>query len=140
MIARHWQLILAGVPAYMAVKSIGIYIVARLFKASNREGIYRATLLAQGGEFAFVLYAAAASVGLFDATTNAVLTATVIISMALTPLGVFALRWLLPDDKQSMDGVDAAEDLHGSALDHRLRPFRPGGEPVAAWRAGSMSR
>src|SRR6201991_2814368 len=51
VIARHWQWILASVPAYMAVKSIGIYIVARLFKASNREGIYRATLLAQGGEF-----------------------------------------------------------------------------------------
>ena len=116
VIARHWPLILAGVPAYMLVKSAGIYVVARLFKASHREGIYRATLLAQGGEFAFVLYAAAASVGLFDATTNAVLTATVIISMALTPLGVFALRWLLPDDEQSMDGVDAAEDLHGSAL------------------------
>jgi glutathione-regulated potassium-efflux system protein KefB len=116
VIARHWHLILAGVPAYMLVKSIGIYTVARLFKASHREGIYRATLLAQGGEFAFVLYAAAASVGLFDVTKNAILTATVIISMALTPLGVFALRWLLPEDKQSMDGVDPAEDLHGSAL------------------------
>jgi glutathione-regulated potassium-efflux system protein KefB len=116
VIVQHWPLILAGVPAYMLVKSAGIYVVARLFKASHREGIYRATLLAQGGEFAFVLYAAAAEVGLFDATANAVLTATVIISMALTPLGVFALRWLLPDAEQSMDGIDAADDLHGSAL------------------------
>ena len=116
VIAQHWPLILVGVPAYMLVKSIGIYIVARGFKASHREGIYRAVLLAQGGEFAFVLYSAAANVGLFDVTTNAVLTATVIISMALTPLGIFALRWLLPDDEQSLDGVDAAEDLHGSAL------------------------
>ena len=49
-------------------------------------------------------------------TTTAILTATVIISMALTPLGVFALRWLLPEDEQSMDGVEAAEDLHGSVL------------------------
>ena len=116
VLARHWPLILAGVPAYMLVKSAGIYIVARLFRAPHREGVYRAALLAQGGEFAFVLYAAAAGVGLFDATTNAVLTATVIISMALTPLGVFALRWLLPDAEQSMDGVETAEDLHGSAL------------------------
>ena len=116
VLARHWPLILAGVPAYMLVKSAGIYIVARLFKASHCEGIYRAVLLAQGGEFAFVLYAAAAGAGIFDATTNAMLTATVIISMALTPLGVFALRWLLPDDEQSMEGVDTAEDLHGSVL------------------------
>jgi glutathione-regulated potassium-efflux system protein KefB len=116
VIAQHWPLILAGVPAYMLVKSTGIYLVARLFKASHREGIYRAVLLAQGGEFAFVLYAAAAAAGLFDATINAVLTATVIISMALTPLGVFALRWLLPADEQSMDGVEEAQDLHGSIL------------------------
>ena len=33
VIARHWPLILVGVPAYMLVKSAGIYIVARLFKA-----------------------------------------------------------------------------------------------------------
>ena len=37
VIARHWPLILAGVPAYMVVKSAGIYVVARLFKASHRE-------------------------------------------------------------------------------------------------------
>jgi glutathione-regulated potassium-efflux system protein KefB len=116
VLVRHWPLILAGVPAYMLVKSAGIYIVARLFKANHCEGIYRAVLLAQGGEFAFVLYAAATGAGLFDATTNAVLTATVIISMALTPLGVFALRWVLPDEEQSMEGVDTAEDLHGSVL------------------------
>jgi glutathione-regulated potassium-efflux system protein KefB len=116
VIARHWPLILAGVPAYMLVKSAGIYLVARLFKSSHREGIYRAALLAQGGEFAFVLYAAAAAAGLFDARTNAVLTAIVIISMALTPLAVFALRWLLPADEQSMDGVEEAQDLHGSVL------------------------
>jgi glutathione-regulated potassium-efflux system protein KefB len=113
---RHWPLILIGVPVYMLVKSAGIYLVAMLFRGGHREGIYLAALLAQGGEFAFVLYAAAASVGLIDATTNAVLTATVIISMALTPLGVLALRWLLPEDEQSMDGVDTAEDLHGNAL------------------------
>jgi glutathione-regulated potassium-efflux system protein KefB len=116
VLALHWPLILAGVPAYMLVKSAGIYAVARLLGANHREGIYRATLLSQGGEFAFVLFAAAAGVGLFHPTTNAILTATVIISMALTPLGVFALRWLLPEEKPSMDGVETAENLHGSAL------------------------
>ena len=132
VIARHWPLILAGVPAYMLVKSAGIYIVARLFRANHREALYRAVLLAQGGEFAFVLYAAAAGVGLFDATTNAV----------------------LDRHRDHLDGADAARrvraalaaarrgavhgrrrDRRGSArqrADHRLRPLRPGGEPVAA--------
>jgi glutathione-regulated potassium-efflux system protein KefB len=116
VITRYWPLILAAVPAYMLTKSIGVYIVARLFRISHREALYRAVLVEQGGEFAFVLYAAAAAVGLFDATTAAILTATVVISMALTPLGVLALRWLLPEDEQSMEGVETAEDLHGSAL------------------------
>jgi glutathione-regulated potassium-efflux system protein KefB len=100
----------------MLVKAIGIYLVARAFRSNNREGLYRAALLAQGGEFAFVLYAAAAGVGLFDATTNAVLTATVIVSMALTPLIVVAQRRLLPAETQSMDGVEVADGLHGSVL------------------------
>ena len=116
VIARNWPLILAIVPAFMIAKSTGVYIVARLFRLGHREALYRAALLEQGGEFAFVLYAAAAAVGLFDANKTAILTAMVVISMALTPLGVFALRWLLPEEEQSMDGVDPAEDLHGSAL------------------------
>ena len=56
-----WRFIVAGVVAYMVVKALGIYVVARLFKAPHREALDRAALLAQGGEFAFVLYAAAAA-------------------------------------------------------------------------------
>jgi glutathione-regulated potassium-efflux system protein KefB len=116
VIARNWPLILAIVPAYMVAKSAGVYVVARLFRLGHREALYRGVLLEQGGEFAFVLYAAAAAVGLFDANKTAILTAMVVISMALTPLSVFTLRWLLPEEEQSMDGVDPAEDLHGSVL------------------------
>ena len=69
----------------------------------------------------------------------AILTATVIISMALTPLGVFALRWLLPPEKPSMDGIEVADDLHGSAL---LIGFGRFGQVAsqACWRAGSTCR
>jgi glutathione-regulated potassium-efflux system protein KefB len=116
VIARHWPLILTAVPAYMLTKAAGVYLAARLFRIDHREAIVRGVLVAQGGEFAFVLYAAAASAALFDSTTTAILSATVVISMALTPLGVLALRWLLPAPQQSMDGVDTAEDLQGSAL------------------------
>ena len=96
VIARHWQIIAFGVVAYMAVKGAGIYVVARLLKSGHAEALARAAMLAQGGEFAFVLYAAAASVGIFSGEINAMLTATVIISMALTPLAVLSLKWLLP--------------------------------------------
>ena len=42
--------------------------------------------------------------------------------MALTPLGVLALRWRLPKADESMDGVDDADGLAGSGVDHRLWP------------------
>ncbi|KNY11905.1 potassium transporter [Achromobacter piechaudii] len=115
-VAREWPLILAAVVAFMLVKSVGVYVVARLLRASHAEAVTRAALLAQGGEFAFVLYGAAAAAGIFDAHTGAVLTAVVIISMALTPLCVLSLRWLLPPPEPSMDGVDVAQDLDGCAL------------------------
>ena len=43
----------------MATQGTATYLVARLFNAPHREALYRAALFAQGGEFAFVLYAAA---------------------------------------------------------------------------------
>jgi glutathione-regulated potassium-efflux system protein KefB len=116
VLVRDWPLILAFVAAFMAAKAIGIYGVARLFRTRHREAIYRAALFAEGGEFAFVLYAAAAAVGILAAGTNAVLTATVIISMALTPLRVLLARRLLPAEKQSMDGIDVADGLTGNVL------------------------
>jgi glutathione-regulated potassium-efflux system protein KefB len=113
---RQWALILTGVAAMMLVKAIGVYVVARLICAKHPESLYRAVLLAQGGEFAFVLYSAAAGAGIIDAPMNATLTAIVIVSMALTPVGVFALRWLLPAGAQSMEGIDRAEGLSNSVL------------------------
>ena len=46
------------------MKALGIYVVARLLSSSHREALERAVIMAQGGEFAFVLYAAALSVGI----------------------------------------------------------------------------
>ncbi|MBH0236292.1 monovalent cation:proton antiporter-2 (CPA2) family protein [Methylobrevis albus] len=116
VIARAWAEILALVAGYMVLKGLGIYVVARLICARHDEAITRTALLAQGGEFAFVLYAAAAGVGLLDAELHARLTATVIISMALTPFAVMGLRFVTSRAGQSMDGVDVAHDLHSSLL------------------------
>ena len=116
VIGANGGFILLGVAAYMAVKGLVIYAVARSLRAAHAEAMERAVLMAQGGEFAFVLYAAAASAGIIDATTNAILTATVILSMALTPLMVIALDRLGPKATPSTDGMEAPEDLVGSAL------------------------
>ncbi len=120
LVLADWPLILGGVLAYMALKGVGIYAVARLTRSSHADALQRAALMAQGGEFAFVLYSAAAAAGIVEASVNAVLTATIIISMALTPLAVFALRWLRPEqsgqDMEGVENVEAARGLKGSVL------------------------
>lgn len=116
VIAREWRVIVVGVLAYMIVKGIGIYVVARLTRSSHHDAIYRAALFAQGGEFAFVLYSAAATAGIITAGNNATFTAIVILSMALTPFSMIALNWFLPKSEQSFDGVDKADGLEGSVL------------------------
>ncbi|WP_027058844.1 monovalent cation:proton antiporter-2 (CPA2) family protein [Mesorhizobium loti] len=116
VVAANWRLIAIYVVAYMVMKAFGIYIVARILKTGHREALERAVFMAQGGEFAFVLYSAAAAVGIIDGNANATLTAIVIISMVLTPLAIIALRYITPRDEQSLDGVDVADGLTGSVL------------------------
>jgi len=116
VIGANWRLIAISVVAYMVLKFAVIYAVARLLKTDRREALERAVLMAQGGEFAFVLYAAATAVGIIDGEANAILTATIIVSMALTPIMIILHDRLLPKPVPSMDGVEVAENLSGSVL------------------------
>ncbi len=116
VVAANWTLIAALVPALMLAKGVCIYAVARLLRSGHVEALDRAVLMAQGGEFAFVLYAAAAGVGLIDAEVNSNLTAIVVLSMVITPMLLILVRPLLRPDAVSMDGVEASHDLRGSVL------------------------
>ncbi|HMO42158.1 MAG TPA: monovalent cation:proton antiporter-2 (CPA2) family protein [Phenylobacterium sp.] len=116
VVAEAWPLILGGVVAFMGVKALGIYGVARLFRAGHREGLDRAALFAQGGEFAFVLYGAALAGGVIDPRTSAIMTAIVILSMALTPLVLIGMERLRPRAPVSMEGIETADGLQGQVL------------------------
>ncbi|WP_439573006.1 monovalent cation:proton antiporter-2 (CPA2) family protein [Phreatobacter sp.] len=116
VVAANWRLVVVYVVAYMLVKAAGIYVIARIARSSHAEAMERTILMAQGGEFAFVLYAAATSAGLIDGQANAVLTAIVIISMVLTPLALMGLKYLVPAEKVSLDGVEVADGLSGEVL------------------------
>jgi glutathione-regulated potassium-efflux system protein KefB len=116
VVAAEWRLVAAGVAAFMAVKAIGIYVVARGFGADHRESLQRAALFAQGGEFAFVLYAAALAAGVFDSRAGAVMAAIVILSMAATPVVMLALDRFMPKPVASMDGIEEPPCLAGRAL------------------------
>jgi len=116
VVVAEWRMLVVIVLGLMSLKAFGIYVVARLFKARNSEAVNRAALFAQGGEFAFVLYSAAAAAGVISGRENALFTAAVILSMILTPFVVIAVRKLTPPDKQNTDGVEEPDGLSGSVL------------------------
>ncbi len=64
--AIQWAQVIGGTLVFMVVKAIGIYAVGRLFRASHADALHRTVLMAQGGEFAFVLYAAAVAAGILS--------------------------------------------------------------------------
>jgi glutathione-regulated potassium-efflux system protein KefB len=116
VVAQNWRMVLFYVVAYMVVKALAIYVVARLFRSPNREAIDRAVFMAQGGEFAFVLYAAAASFGIINAEQNAILTAIIVLSMVLTPLAIAVLNFVRSRMPSSTEGYERPAGLTGTAL------------------------
>ena len=117
VVQQNWQLIISGVLALMSAKALMIYVVARLTKSPHTEALDRALLMAQGGEFAFVLFAAAVSAQVIDNTVKSNLTAIVVLSMVLTPiLGIIFKRFTQTKDRLNLDDVNIAEGLSGSIL------------------------
>ncbi len=118
VVQQAWLMVALWVVGLSGIKMLTIYGVARVLRAPHREGLYRAVMLGQGGEFAFVLFAAAAGNGVLNAETNALLTATVILSMVLTPLLVLLMgaRLKPPAAAHDLNGVESANGLHGQVL------------------------
>jgi monovalent cation:proton antiporter-2 (CPA2) family protein len=83
----------------MALKALLLYGMMRAARESNEDAQRIAVLLAQGGEFAFVLFTAAQIAGILAAETAQFLVLAVTISMLLAPLTFVAhekllARWL----------------------------------------------
>lgn len=115
VVTAEWPLLLSMLVVFMSAKGVVIYLVARLFRSAGRAALRRTFMFLQGGEFAFVLYAAAAAGGVIDARENALFATVVILSMALTPLLMLVTDRLLRAES-SMDGIDPARDLKGRIL------------------------
>ncbi|WP_312530160.1 monovalent cation:proton antiporter-2 (CPA2) family protein [Paracoccus sp. (in: a-proteobacteria)] len=115
IVLAEWPLLLGMLAAFVVVKALGIYGVARLFGSGNLAALRRVSIFAQGGEFAFVLYSAAATGGVISARENALLSTVIILSMALTPL-ILILADRILHEETSLDGVEPAFDLKGQVL------------------------
>ena len=66
-------------------KFVLMYAIARIGRAPNETAQRLAVAVSQGGEFAFVLFTAAGSLGIFEAGTAELLVVVVTVSMLLSP-------------------------------------------------------
>lgn len=121
LVFNHLFLLLGIVLLYIVGKGISVYLVARVTRLSNREAIGRTSLLAHGGEFAFVLFAAAFDAGVMSNHEKATFTAAVIISMLFSPLITqitrkFTLRADNKAKQADTSDLDPVMDLEDSVL------------------------
>jgi monovalent cation:proton antiporter-2 (CPA2) family protein len=97
--------------AMMLVKFAVMYAISRASGASNDTAQRLAVALAQGGEFAFVLFAAATGLGILDQETSQLLVMAVTVSLLLAPLLMVAhdrliTRWLARTSAPEYDVID----------------------------------
>jgi glutathione-regulated potassium-efflux system ancillary protein KefC len=94
---QHPWIVAALLLGFMALKALVLALLARLLELPAVERPVWVLLLAQGGEFAFVVFQQATQAGVFRDEVGSVLTGAVALSMLLTPLLLVALdRWIAP--------------------------------------------
>jgi glutathione-regulated potassium-efflux system ancillary protein KefC len=89
--------IAAIVLGFLLLKAAVIYLLARAMGLPLQDRPVVTLLLAQGGEFAFVVFQAAAGAGVLPVQTASLLVGAVAVSMLLSPLLLVAIdKFLLP--------------------------------------------
>jgi glutathione-regulated potassium-efflux system ancillary protein KefC len=104
---------IAGVVvAFLAVKAAVLWAMGRAMPVPKTERPVFIVLLAQGGEFGFVVFQTATQAGVIAAPVSSFLTAAVTISMLLTPLLLVAAdRWWIPILAGQMRGGSGVEEI-----------------------------
>ena len=90
-------LVAAIVLGFLVIKVFVLVLIARGMPIPLAERPVFVILLAQGGEFGFVVFQAAQQAGVIDGAVSSLLVAAVAVSMLISPLAlVLADKWLLP--------------------------------------------
>ncbi|QJE02206.1 glutathione-regulated potassium-efflux system protein KefC [Massilia forsythiae] len=97
-------LVLGLVAGFFAIKAALLTLLSRALGIARGQHLQFALLLAQGGEFAFVVFGAAATARVFSPDTASILVVVVALSMVVTPLALMA-----------HDRVGAWRQRHGGA-------------------------
>jgi len=90
VVAAHPALVPALVVLLIVIKLLVLLLVGRLFRLNLAENLMFSFVLAQGGEFAFLLFSFALQNNVIDAELAKLLIVVVVLSMAATPLIIIA--------------------------------------------------
>lgn len=97
LVVEHPLRVASLLALLIAIKAGVLYLLSRLVAGEDRaQSLSLAALLAQGGEFAFVVFALARDSGLIGGAERDLLILVVTLSMAATPLLVFARAHFAP--------------------------------------------
>jgi len=103
------------VAALVLVKFAVLVVLSRIFRLDGAQGMLFSFALAQGGEFAFVLFSMTRSQHVLPPEVIAPLTAVVALSMAVTPLPMIINdklvqpRFARRDDERAADDIDTSD-------------------------------
>lgn len=116
-LSKPW-LILGLVLGFLAIKLAVLFALSFMFGIARGQRWLFAFLLSQGGEFAFVVFGAAATARVFAPETGSMLVAVVALSMVTTPLLLLLHDKLLEPRYrgQNRREPDAIEDNEGHVI------------------------
>ncbi|KAJ6716423.1 K(+) EFFLUX ANTIPORTER 3 CHLOROPLASTIC [Salix koriyanagi] len=86
LLLREWPNVLSLLAGLIAIKTMIITAIGPRVGLTLQESVRIGLLLSQGGEFAFVVFSLANSLGVLPLELNKLLIIVVVMSMALTPL------------------------------------------------------
>lgn len=109
-------MVLGLVAGFQALKGIALGAIARPVGVPSRQRWLFAALLVQGGEFAFVVFGVARTARLLPENWDALLTLTVALSMALTPVLLIVHDSLRRGASGTAREDDTIEDEHAEVI------------------------
>lgn len=107
--------------ALIAIKIAVIFLLGRFFGLNSKASIIMALLLSQGGEFGFVLFAAAQQALLVESEASSLFGAVITLSMASTPfLMIFANKLAAQKSASEvqLDDPESAEQANVIVVGH----------------------
>ncbi len=119
-VLRNAPLLMAAlVIGFMALKAAVIYTLAKWMGLPFQERPMFTLMLAQGGEFAFVVFQQAVGLKIFDAQTGSLLVGAVALSMLISPLILVLIdKFLMPRfvNCGKLDVPEISEEQHAPII------------------------